>query len=605
MPTKAIISLMAVMLTFSPLLSVGIAAKSEYNISQSDKTYLAGAGVLRVSAVPEQSPLLSYSKTTGEITGATTAVLSYLSERTGAELELVPAATTSELAALISENKVDLVLNFPHDEKAAEQYGLRLTEPYYTFRTQLVRRADIGREEMLHRTAARPSVFSFEGKGEGFDAIYYDEPYKCFEAVKDGRADYCYIPEYYSVMVLGGQNYNNIAIEPRDEPVQSVCIGVARAENERVASIIGSTIEGMPSHLMGSEMMRYIDQTRLEMAVAETKSQRQKIMLMGIVCICALAVAGCLIYVTAKANRKMLISNERYTLLTDLANEFSFDYDYKTRMFTFSDKCAKAFGCPSRLKNENTVLCRYGQGTMPRKLSELLQSGGGRRDSTSECEMLMAGGERRWFRVISTTLSDVREKTVLVVGKILDVQSQIQEKTELLQRSQIDGLTGIYNAAASRELIGKAIKGRQGRGGGALWIIDIDRFKMINDTLGHDVGDDTLRGFSDVLNSHFRQRDIVGRLGGDEFVVWMADGVTNEVMRGRCKSLCEKARAIDPVGAKENGVRVSISVGVAVLNTGDDFTSLYKRADKALYQAKNDGRDRYVISGEAVCFRAE
>lgn len=595
MPMKAIMSLVAVMLAFSLPLCVGAAEKSKYNISQSDKTYLAGAGALRVSAVPEQSPLLAFDKTSGEITGASAAVLSYLTECTGARFEVVPAATIAELTALIRENRVDLVLNFPHDEIVAAQYKLQLTEPYFGFRKQLVRRVGIDEGDMIQRTAARPAVFSFEDNGEGFDAVYYGDPADCFKAVKDGRADYCYMPEYYSVLLLDGQSEGKITITPRNEQIYGVCIGVA-AVDERIGGIIGQAIAEMPPHLMGSELMRHIERTRLEMSVADAKGQRRKIMLMGTVCICALSVAGWLIYVTAKANRSMRMSNERYTLLTDLANEFSFDYDYKTRTFTFSEKCAKAFGCPLRLKNESAVLCRYGQDTMPRKLSELLQSGVGRRESTSECEALTAGGERRWFRVISTTLSDEREKTVLLVGKILDVQTQIQEKTELLQRSQIDGLTGIYNAAASRELIGKAIKSRAGKGGGALWMIDIDRFKTVNDTLGHDVGDDTLRSFSDVLNSHFRQRDIVGRLGGDEFVVWMADTVTSEVMCARCDSLCEKARAVDPAGAKENGISVSVSVGVAVLGGDDDFISLYKRADKALYKAKKDGRDRYVIS---------
>ena len=127
----------------------------------------------------------------------------------------------------------------------------------------------------------------------------------------------------------------------------------------------------------------------------------------------------------------------------------------------------------------------------------------------------------------------------------------------------------------------------------SLMITDLDRFKAINDTWGHDGGDAVLREFAGRLRRSVRGVDLACRYGGEEFVVVMpdTDGPTAERIAER---LCRDV-AGEPFALGDQKVQVTISIGVAqMLDMHDDAAALVKRADRALYEAKNGGRNRVV-----------
>ncbi|MFZ2101331.1 MAG: diguanylate cyclase, partial [Oricola sp.] len=160
-----------------------------------------------------------------------------------------------------------------------------------------------------------------------------------------------------------------------------------------------------------------------------------------------------------------------------------------------------------------------------------------------------------------------------------------------------DGLTGLHNRryldTHLETLVARSLARDKQL---SLLITDIDRFKTVNDTFGHDAGDDVLREFARRLRINVRGMDLACRYGGEEFVVVMPDTPPHVAVE-----VAERLRAqIEADGfAIENGVRtidVTVSVGVASLirQGGEDAKSLLKRADKALYEAKNTGRNRVV-----------
>jgi diguanylate cyclase (GGDEF)-like protein len=130
----------------------------------------------------------------------------------------------------------------------------------------------------------------------------------------------------------------------------------------------------------------------------------------------------------------------------------------------------------------------------------------------------------------------------------------------------------------------------------ALFYLDIDRFKSINDGHGHGVGDRLLKAFAARLLESLRASDVVARLGGDEFVV-MADGLANETLaRELGLKLLDAFRAPFALGA--NVCNVSATVGYALAPAdASDAGSLLKAADAAMYAGKQEGKDRLVRSG--------
>ena len=128
-------------------------------------------------------------------------------------------------------------------------------------------------------------------------------------------------------------------------------------------------------------------------------------------------------------------------------------------------------------------------------------------------------------------------------------------------------------------------------------MLDIDHFKKVNDTHGHTVGDEVLRSMADELRQHIRHPDTIGRYGGEEFLVILPHSPLTAAIE-QAERLCKHVRSL-VIKAGEHDIFLTISIGVAQYKIHKEgWQSFLSRADKALYQAKNNGRDQWVISEE-------
>lgn len=159
---------------------------------------------------------------------------------------------------------------------------------------------------------------------------------------------------------------------------------------------------------------------------------------------------------------------------------------------------------------------------------------------------------------------------------------------ELQRLADSDPLTGIANRRRFCERADEELRrARRFRDPLALLIIDVDHFKQVNDTWGHEIGDAVLRGMVDAIVAALRDVDIVGRLGGEEFAVLLPKTDVRAAF-----GVAERLRAAATSVAVVPNLRITASIGLTVACDGDDFTTLFNRADQAMYQAKQTGRDR-------------
>jgi len=175
---------------------------------------------------------------------------------------------------------------------------------------------------------------------------------------------------------------------------------------------------------------------------------------------------------------------------------------------------------------------------------------------------------------------------------------------EILKHATLDALTNFYNRRQLEERVKQEVSSakRQNKPLCAI-MCDIDYFKSVNDTYGHAAGDYVLKTVSRVIKKHLRDYDIAGRYGGEEFVILLP--YTNiksaEMVANRLRSAVEYEKMdISKINSEvnENNISVTISLGVRELSENDTPESLIQNADKALYKAKEDGRNRAVISYE-------
>jgi diguanylate cyclase (GGDEF)-like protein len=126
-------------------------------------------------------------------------------------------------------------------------------------------------------------------------------------------------------------------------------------------------------------------------------------------------------------------------------------------------------------------------------------------------------------------------------------------------------------------------------------ILDIDHFKKVNDTYGHTTGDETLRSVAAKLKDHIRQPDTIGRYGGEEFLIVLPNSEVKAAAE-QASRLCQQIRTTQ-IKANNNVLSVTISIGIAQFRVGDEnWEGFLHRADEALYRAKGNGRDQWVVA---------
>lgn len=161
--------------------------------------------------------------------------------------------------------------------------------------------------------------------------------------------------------------------------------------------------------------------------------------------------------------------------------------------------------------------------------------------------------------------------------------------------AMIDGLTGLFNRATTMERLHTMLEELGMSDRGSVLLLDIDHFKMINDRLGHAAGDECLRRIGEIIRKTVRAGDTAGRIGGEEFLVVMP-GAPRDV----ALTVGERLRLAIALGGMRhaNGEPVTTSIGASAATVGDTPETLLARADRALYQAKRQGRNRIVEEQE-------
>lgn len=201
--------------------------------------------------------------------------------------------------------------------------------------------------------------------------------------------------------------------------------------------------------------------------------------------------------------------------------------------------------------------------------------------------------EWRWSEMSCIVTKEDTSGNVIVNMSFIDIDEKVSQEEDLKKAANYDTLTGILNRGTVESQIKAYLA--SGKSDGALFIMDLDHFKDVNDILGHGKGDELLKETASILKNIFRSSDIVGRLGGDEFVAFCKGTTDKEFLSRRAKELNEKLYHCHKVKSGED-LYTSMSIGIAICPAdGSDFATLYGNADISLYKAKTAGRNRFYF----------
>ena len=176
-------------------------------------------------------------------------------------------------------------------------------------------------------------------------------------------------------------------------------------------------------------------------------------------------------------------------------------------------------------------------------------------------------------------------------------QNDINAIKQLWEAAHIDALTKLYNRYGMETWITQRLKEKDADDQAAMLVLDVDNFKYVNDTFGHMLGDALLVDIADMIRTLFPDDFFCGRIGGDEYQIF-ALNISKDIICAKAETLCKKIK--EKYEKEHQDYNISISIGIAFSeeNKGQDYAELYKMADLALYQAKEKGKNGYMLYGD-------
>ena len=300
-----------------------------------------------------------------------------------------------------------------------------------------------------------------------------------------------------------------------------------------------------------------------------------------------------------KQQKKVMKGQARYDILSEFSDTVLFEYDCLDKTLVFTPNITTLFKL-----NEIGQITPFDEKTDftmvhpddVEKVKNLLATIGDERDEVDDFVIRFKDkdGNYRWVRWMGRLIRGRLGTPQVFLGKISDVQDEMTKEQDLREKASIDGLTGALNRKAAELQINTLMEDKNCKG--YLFMIDVDDFKTVNDTLGHAMGDLALINLVKLLKENFRKDDVVGRLGGDEFIVFM----TNTEIQADAEA--KGAEILDILATSTEEPHFTISIGAAAYpGAGSDYESLYLAADHAMYVSKKSGKNRiHVDNGTAV-----
>lgn len=368
-------------------------------------------------------------------------------------------------------------------------------------------------------------------------------------------------------------------------------------ENGENASIRVGEREGVPIYFsvvdLGINDWHYVVCFQADMANIHMERIVYRTMCGTVALLVAVAVFCVFLFsLFLKMAKHIGVEERRYLLLEQFSDTVLFDYDIRRDIIRFTPNADRLFRIHGLVQKDflKNMGNRYIYGGDIEEVSQLF-SGRLKKDKKEVRVRLMYPDRDNYFWTLIQYRYDYKKGTVSsVVGKITDIEEQKRHEEYLLEMSETDGLTGLRNKLATEVEIRRRL---QEECIGLLFMIDLDNFKLVNDSYGHAGGDEALCFVGSCLQKVFRADDVIGRIGGDEWMVFLNSTNSRELAGKKAELLMQHLK----LGMEQGIPPLSVSIGISRCpEDGSQFVDLFNAADRAMYEAKRKGKNCYCFS---------
>lgn len=552
-------------------------------LTQEEQDYVAQQKTLKVVYMDGLAPI-EYIHNDGEVKGIAVDVLTRIAQSSGLQLQFYEAESLEEYKELIQAKEIDLVLSIPYDHNLAREYAVSLSSPYLEMPMAMAYHKGVNPSSLDEQKEATAVNFMMQ-EGEGYAFVTIEE---ALSAVNEGRAEYFYGLGSTITFYANLNNYSDVQlIYNWNEESGRFSFGLVDTQNQHLLSLINKGIRSISDQDMESYLYQ---NSYMEHSVTWTEFIKAHSMESFLL---VLFVAGIILVVIykhyqdqMKMKEQIEIENQRYKILAEISGESIFEYDYVKDSLKVTGRGSDVVDEANVY--ENFLKTQYNEEKPGEDVSTSIVPL--IKDPVAECELQLRrnNGALRWHRIISRVMYDREHQPMVMIGRIRDIHEEKMERDKLRMDAQMDKLTNMYNADSIRKLVEDAIP-YASTNHSVLMIADMDNFKDINDHHGHYLGDIVLTQTGNALNNAFKDKGLVGRLGGDEFLIYLERIENDEEVLSMCYELFDVLSQLPVCKKLDHPIRISI--GYVILGKERDFYTLYKQADKALYQVKEQGRN--------------
>lgn len=301
-----------------------------------------------------------------------------------------------------------------------------------------------------------------------------------------------------------------------------------------------------------------------------------------------------LIWRVRASTKAIKLSEARFRDVADASSDWIWETDNKGHLRYLSEQFAKSTGTAVKQvlnKPFGDLLSPVGNIKKTKQFKDNLKEQRHFRDLL--CRYVGGQNQRKTLRVAGKPIYSMRGEFQGFRGTATDITTEVDAKRRIQHLALHDSLTNLPNRAQLRKRLTQAVENvRLGAGQAAVLCIDLDRFKEINDTLGHSAGDLLIKGCASRLKAAVRETDTIARIGGDEFAIVQTGIDQPDGAHQLCQRLLKSITR--PYNLDGHEVLVTASIGVAIADNEDSTPErILQKADVALYRAKEDGRNGY------------
>ncbi|MBO5303662.1 MAG: GGDEF domain-containing protein [Lachnospiraceae bacterium] len=558
----------------------------EVEFSKTEQSYLKEKESLKIGYLKNMAPF-QFENHEG-FCGVASYICDVITETTGISAEYIAYENTGQMLNALENGEIELAAGM--EKTAAYNAKVQYSKGYADYMYVLIKN-----EAAKADTIEKNKMATVKGEESKWNTLV---PAKTVEntlagsikAVERLQADFT-VSNYYSANYYARQEncLHIIMIPLSEEGTQH--IGFAKNVDSRLISIVNKCIYSIPKENIQLQLLEYLDPEAEEVTLKRyiEANPFQALAALAIVLLFILAAVVFIMREKEKRIKERALDMERYQTLSTLMDEYIFEGDFQKKILHFDKKFLQDFTFGGNISWESY---QGNDRSLAVFLQQIEQIRDEKNDISSEFQLENRAGEVLWYKLIAYTVKDSAGNAIHLIGKMLCVQSEVEEKIKIQDKAEKDPLTGIYNREGLQQKLAMLSKPMGTLQEVTLAVMDLDNFKGINDTLGHAGGDTVLQLLGDTLKDLYPEKSIAARYGGDEFVLFIWNTNVQEAEEVLNKLVTSMDREVEYQNVKKH---ISISLGAAHTKTYDSYQTLFEQADETLYQVKKNGKNSYKM----------